>query len=173
MAGVSARARSPWPPVTSGTSELTHNDFTTCPGAKNTLSNSYLTTAQEDCLAVTSDFAYQYGNDYGGATTMNEVYIEFNLPAAQERSRSRSPWSSTLRAVKRSTPTRQYMAWMSCRGPRARASLPTWKASLVWEPIEGIRFRGRTVARFARPGSARSVLLADLRPGQPCLQGLL
>ncbi len=121
--------------------ELTHNDFATCPGAENTLSNSYLTPTQQDCLAVTSDFAYQYGNDYGGATTMNEVYAEFSLPLLKN-----VPFAKTLSldiAGRDTFYTNEALYGVDVvPGAKATGSLPTWKASIVWEPIEGIRFRG-------------------------------
>lgn len=121
--------------------ELTHNDFATCPGARNTLSNSYLSTAQEDCLAVTSDFAYQYGNDYGGATTMNEVYAEFSLPLLKNL-----PFAKSLNfdlAGRETFYVNEAIYGVDVQpGAQGTGSLPTWKASLVWEPIEGIRFRG-------------------------------
>jgi iron complex outermembrane receptor protein len=121
--------------------ELTHNDFATCPGAKNSLSNSYLSPSDQDCLAITSDFGAQYGNDYGGATTMNEVYAEFNLPLLKNM-----PFAKNLDldiAGRESFYTNEALYGVDVvPDSEGKGSLPTWKASLVWEPIEGIRFRG-------------------------------
>jgi iron complex outermembrane receptor protein len=121
--------------------QLTHNDFATCPGAENTLSNSYLNTAQQDCLAVTTDFGDQYGNDYGGTTTMNEVYTEFNLPLLKN-----VPFAKTLQldiAGRETFYVNEALYGVDVvPQSEGKGSLPTWKVSLVWEPIEGIRFRG-------------------------------
>jgi iron complex outermembrane receptor protein len=150
--------------------QLTHNDFATCPGAKNTLGNSNLTPAQEDCLAITSDFAYQYGNDYGGATTMNEVYVEFNLPLLQN-----ARFAKTLQldiAGRDSFYTNEALYGVDVTpGTQNTGSLPTWKASLVWEPIEGIRFRGSQSHDSRDPDPRDLYYSQTFVPGNPAFKG--
>ena len=151
--------------------QLTHNDFATCPGAENTLSNSYLSTAQEDCLAVTSDFAYQYGNDYGGSTTMNEVYAEFNLPLLKN-----VPFAKTLEldiAGRESFYTNEALYGVDVvPGTENKGSLPTWKASLVWEPIEGIRFRGSQSHDSRDPDPRDLYYSQTFVAGNPAFKGI-
>ena len=151
--------------------ELTHNDFATCPGARNTLSNSYLSTAQEDCLAVTSDFAYQYGNDYGGATTMNEVYAEFSLPLLKNL-----PFAKSLQldiAGRETFYVNEALYGVDVvPGAQGTGSLPTWKASLVWEPIEGIRFRGSQSHDSRDPDPRDLYYSQTFVAGNPAFKGI-
>ncbi len=121
--------------------ENTQNDFASCPGARNTLDNANLTDAQRECLGIATDFAYQFGNDYGGTITFNEVYAELNLPL--------------LKGVKGANLLGVNVAgresWYENKanygvdvvpGTKNKGSLATWKAAVVYEPIAGIRFRG-------------------------------
>ena len=121
--------------------EVTYNDFASCPGARNTLGNANLTTAQEDCLAVATDFAYQFGNDYGGSSTYNEVYAELNLPLLKNAFLAKN---LDLDITGRdSFYSNEAMYGVDVTpGAKGTGSLPTWKAALVWEPLDGIRFRG-------------------------------
>jgi outer membrane receptor protein involved in Fe transport len=151
--------------------ELTHNDFATCPGAQNTLSNSYLTTAQQDCLAITSDFAYQYGNDYGGATTMNEVYAEFSLPLLKDL-----PFAKSLQldiAGRETFYVNEALYGVDVvPGAQGKGSLPTWKASLVWEPVQGIRFRGSQSHDSRDPDPRDLYYSQTFVAGNPAFKGL-
>ena len=121
--------------------ELTHNDFASCPGAHNTLSDSYLTTQQEDCLAVATDFSYQFGNDYGGSSTYNEAYLEFNFPLLKDAFLAKQLEFDVTGRVSHYDNVALYGVDV-VPGAEGTGTLPTWKASLVWDPIPGIRFRG-------------------------------
>jgi iron complex outermembrane receptor protein len=151
--------------------ELTHNDFATCPGAENTLSNSYLTPAEQDCLAVTSDFGAQYGNDYAGATTMNEVYAEFNLPLLKN-----VPFAKTLQldiAGRDTFYVNEAIYGVDVvPGAQNTGSLPTWKASLVWEPLDGIRFRASQSHDSRDPDPRDLYYSQTFVPGNPLFKGI-
>lgn len=121
--------------------EKTQNDFASCPGARNTLGNANLTDAQRECLGIATDFAYQFGNDYGGSTTFNEVYAELNFPLLKGL-----PYANLLGlnvAGRESwyNNTADYGVDI-VPGTKNTGSLATWKAAVVFEPIAGIRFRG-------------------------------
>jgi len=151
--------------------EITNNQFATCSGAENTLGNANLTTAQKDCLAVASDFAYQYGNDYGGATTMNEVYAEFSLPLLKD-----APFAKTLSLDISGRDTfyvneAEYGVAV-VPGSKGTGSLPTWKTALVWEPIEGIRFRGSQSHDSRDPDPRDLYYSQTFVPGNPAFKGL-
>ncbi|HTC44617.1 MAG TPA: TonB-dependent receptor [Steroidobacteraceae bacterium] len=151
--------------------QLTHNDFSDCPGAKNSLSNSYLDTTQEDCLAVASDFAYQYGNDYGGSTTMNEVYAEFNLPLLKNM-----PFAKSLSldiAGRETFYVNEALYGVDVvPGTQNTGSLPTWKAALVWEPIDGIRFRGSQSHDSRDPDPRDLYYSQTFVAGNPAFKGI-
>ena len=151
--------------------EITNNQFATCSGAENTLGNANLTTAQRDCLANASDFAYQYGNDYGGATTMNEVYAEFSLPLLKD-----VPFAKTLSLDVSGRDTfyvnQANYGVAVVPGSQGTGSLPTWKAALVWEPIEGIRFRGSQSHDSRDPDPRDLYYSQTFVPGNPAFKGL-
>ena len=121
--------------------EVTHNDFTECGGAHNTLGNANLTTAQKDCLATATDLDYQYGNDYGGSSTFNEIYSEFNLPLLKN-----VPFARILAldiAGRESFYKNKALYGVDVTpGAEGTGSLLTYKASLIWSPVEDFRFRG-------------------------------
>ncbi len=121
--------------------EITDNDFASCPGAHNTLGNASLTTAQKDCLAVATDFSYQFGNDYGGSSTFNEIYMELNFPLLKNAFLAKTLQLDLTGRVSHYDNVADYGVDVT-PGAEGTGTLPTWKASIVWEPIDGIRFRG-------------------------------
>ncbi len=151
--------------------EITDNQFGSCPGAENTLGNANLTTAQNDCLAYASDFAYQYGNDYGGATTMNEIYTEFNLPLLKDL-----PFARTLQldvAGRDTFYVNEALYGVDVvPGAKGTGSLPTWKASLDWEPLQGIRFRGSQSHDSRDPDPRDLYYSQTFVPGNPAFKGI-
>ena len=151
--------------------EITNNQFATCSGAENTAGNANLTTAQRDCLAYASDFAYQYGNDYGGATTMNEVYAEFSLPLLKN-----VPFAKSLSLDVSGRDTfyvnQANYGVAVVPGSQGTGSLPTWKASLVYEPLEGIRFRGSQSHDSRDPDPRDLYYSQTFVPGNPAFKGL-
>ena len=121
--------------------ELTYNDFAECPGARNTLTNAGLTPAQQACLAKATDFAYQFGNDYGGSSTYNEVFLEANFPLLKNAYLAKTLEVDVTGRDSFYDNKALYGVDIT-PGAEGKGSLPTWKASLVYEPIDGIRFRG-------------------------------
>jgi len=121
--------------------EVTHNDFTQCAGAHNTLGNANLTETQKECLATATDLDYQYGNDYGGSSTMNEVYAELSLPLLKD-----APFARILAldvAGRESFYTNKALYGVDIvPGTEGTGSLFTYKASLVWSPVDSLRLRG-------------------------------
>jgi outer membrane receptor protein involved in Fe transport len=121
--------------------QKTQNDFRSCPGARNTLGNANLTPEQRECLGIATDFAYQFGNDYGGSSTFNEVYAEVNLPLLKDAPGAKLLGLNLAGRETWYNNTADYGVNI-VPGTKNTGSLATWKAALVYEPLEGIRFRG-------------------------------
>lgn len=121
--------------------QKTQNDFRSCPGARNTLGNANLTAEQRECLGIATDFAYQFGNDYGGSSTFNEVYAEVNLPLLRDAPGAKLLGVNLAGRETWYNNTADYGVNI-VPGTKNTGSLATYKAALVWEPIESIRFRG-------------------------------
>ncbi len=146
--------------------QKTQNDFASCPGARNTLGNANLTDEQRECLAIATDFAYQFGNDYGGVSTFHEVYAELDLPLLRGR-----PGAQLLgmNIAGRNT-------WYENKadygvnivpGTKNSGSLATWKATMVYDPVPGIRFRG-SHSRDSRAPNPRDLYYSQtFVPGGP------
>jgi iron complex outermembrane recepter protein len=116
--------------------EVVHNDFASCPpGQQLTDPDAYTL-----CLARTTDFSYQFGNPYGGTVNVDEAYIEFNAPLLKNE-----PFAHLLEvdiAGRDSYYKNETLYAVGLQpGSTGDATLPTWKASLLYEPVEGLRLR--------------------------------
>jgi iron complex outermembrane recepter protein len=116
--------------------EVVHNDFASCPPNEQ-LSDPDAYTL---CLARTTDFTYQFGNPYAGKVNVDEAYLEFNAPLLKDQ-----PFAHLLELdiagrdsyYKNET----FYAVGLTPGATGDSTLPTWKASLLFEPVQGIRLR--------------------------------
>ena len=121
--------------------QVTRNDFASCPGARNTLGNADLTDDQRECLAIATDFAYQFGNDYGGASTFHEVYAELNMPLLKDVTGARLLGLNVAGRESWYENKADYGVNI-VPGSKNSGSLATWKVAVVYDPVAGIRFRG-------------------------------
>jgi outer membrane receptor protein involved in Fe transport len=117
-------------------STLLHNDFTECPNGLSTA-----TTAEQLCLTRATDFNYQFGNPYAGSVTANEVYLEVNTPILKDLPFAHRLEFDLAGRESRYTNNEEYAVGIT-PGAQSSYNLPTWKASLLYEPFEGLRFRG-------------------------------
>ncbi|HEY1898763.1 MAG TPA: TonB-dependent receptor [Steroidobacteraceae bacterium] len=116
-------------------STLLHNDFTACPDGLDST-----TAAEQLCLTRATDFNYQFGNPYAGSVTANEVYLELNTPILKDLPFAHRLEFDLAGRESRYTNDEEYAVGIA-PGAQSSYNLPTWKASLLYEPVEGLRFR--------------------------------
>lgn len=107
------------------------------------------------CQLDLLDFPGQYGNPFAGQVIVKEPFIEFNLPLAKDLPfaklldldlAARQSWYDTSRIYVAgqdspiTQPPAQFVA-LPFEGNQSNTDLSTWKASLVWAPIEAIKLR--------------------------------
>jgi iron complex outermembrane recepter protein len=97
------------------------------------------------CLARSTDFADQYGSPFGGIVTVDEAYLEANLPLLKDQ-----PFAHLLELDMAARESRysdkEYYGLNLVQDPGAPTTdahnLTTWKLSALYEPVQGIRIRG-------------------------------
>lgn len=111
--------------------EVGHNDEVSCPAN------------DAACQARIQDFAAQFGTPFGGRVTVEEGYLEVNLPVLKDRA-----WAHLLEldvAGRESRYSNKALYGYDVQNgvlPEATHNLTTWKISGFYDPIDGIRFRG-------------------------------
>jgi iron complex outermembrane recepter protein len=109
--------------------------------------------------AVAQDYLTQFGTSFGGAVTVHEVYLEANLPILKDKpgahllvldlaGRQSRYINEALFGINTSTP--------GVEGTDFDHNLTTWKASAIYEPVEGVRFRA-SQSRDARAANFREL----------------
>jgi iron complex outermembrane recepter protein len=106
---------------------------------------SYCASTDAYCLARSTDFADQYGNPFGGIVTVDEAYLETNLPLLKDQ-----PFAHLLEIDAAARESRysdkEYYGLNLVQDPGAQTTdshnLTTWKISALYEPVQGVRFRG-------------------------------
>jgi iron complex outermembrane recepter protein len=116
-------------------STLLHNDFTSCPNGLDAN-----TAAEQLCLTRATDFNYQFGNPYAGSVTANEGYLEFNVPLLKDLPFAHRLEFDLAGRESHYTNDEEYAVGIT-PGASSSYNLPTWKASFLYEPIEGLRLR--------------------------------
>lgn len=134
--------------------EITHNDFATCPPGQ--LSAS----AYQLCVAKTTDFTVQFGDPYGGDLGVNEAFLEFNFPLLRNRPFAHRFDIDVAGRISSYTNTALYAVSIPS-GASGTATFPTWKATLSYEPVRGIRFRA-TESRDERAPSPRDLYYSQI-----------
>ena len=130
--------------------EVGHNDEVSC---------SY---TDIHCQAAITDFNIQYGQPFGGIVTVEEGYLEGNLPLAKNL-----PFANSLEldiAARYSHYDNKALYGIDVvngNQPEFTHNLTTWKASLIWEPIDGVRFRG-SQSRDARAANFRELYYGQI-----------
>jgi outer membrane receptor protein involved in Fe transport len=111
------------------------NNFNGCPDG-----TANATAAEQYCLARATDFTAQFGDPYGGTVSANEVYLELNTPLLKDL-----PFAHALEfdlAARESFYSNKAGDAVTIpSGTTSSYKLPTWKASMLYEPFAGLRFR--------------------------------
>ncbi len=136
--------------------EVVHNTWADCP-ASEAISNP---SAYTLCLAETTDFTVQFGNAYAGQMNVNEGYLEFNLPFLKN-----APGAQLLEldiAGRESEYDNETLYALTVPpGSSDTSTFPTWKASLLYDPIQGVRFRA-TESRDSRAPDPRDLYYSQV-----------
>ena len=133
-------------------------------------------TDPTECALRATDFSQQFGSSFGGLNTIDEGYLELNLPLARDlpfahllnldvAGRESHYESDALYGVAFTDYDADPSAYPVAPASSATHNLTTWKASLAWEPVEGVRVRA---------SQSRDMRAADLREmfyGQSLLSG--
>ncbi len=136
--------------------EVVHNTFATCPPSEAVSDES----AYELCLAQTTDFTVQFGDPYAGDMDVNEAYLEFNLPLLRNQPLARLLSLDIAGRESQYKNTALYAIDIP-GGSSATNTFPTWKASLQYEPLDGIRFRA-TQSRDERAPDPRDLYYSQI-----------
>jgi iron complex outermembrane recepter protein len=130
--------------------EVGHNDEVSC------------NVSDIHCQAAITDFNIQYGQPFGGIVTVEEGYLETNMPLAKDL-----PAAHLLEldiAGRESHYDNKALYGINVvngQQPEFTHNLTTWKASLIWEPIDGVRFRG-SQSRDARAANFRELYYGQI-----------
>jgi len=109
--------------------------------------------------AVAQDYLTQFGTSFGGVVTVHEGYLELNAPLVKDKpgahllevdvaGRESHYINRAQFGINTSTP--------GVEGTDFDHNLTTWKASAIWEPVEGVRFRA-SQSRDARAANFREL----------------
>ncbi|HWW81538.1 MAG TPA: TonB-dependent receptor, partial [Steroidobacteraceae bacterium] len=93
---------------------------------------------------IGSDYPTQYGQSFGGKVTVHEAYLETIVPLAKDLPFAKSLELDIAGREARYTNQLQFTGIDTFNpyvGQEFSHNLTTWKASLNWEPIEGVRLR--------------------------------
>jgi iron complex outermembrane recepter protein len=109
--------------------------------------------------AVAQDYLTQFGTSFGGAVTVHEVYLETNLPLLKDK-----PGAHLLEldlAGRQSRYINEALFGIDTSQPGVEGqdfdhNLTTWKASAIYEPTDGVRFRA-SQSRDARAANFREL----------------
>lgn len=85
-----------------------------------------------------TDFSLQYGDSFGGETTVKEAFAEFEMPFLRDRPGARQ---LMLNVAGRRSEYRN-VGGLGTSGETGKQSFTTWKAAFVYDPVEWLRFRG-------------------------------
>jgi outer membrane receptor protein involved in Fe transport len=135
--------------------EVGHNDQAGCPAG--TEGNPTL------CHYKIDDFLIQYGEPFGGTVTVLEGFLETNLPLLKDR-----PGAHLLEidlAGRESHYDNRALYGINVTPgttpPEFKHNLTTWKASAIWEPVDGFRIRG-SQSRDARAANFRELYYGQI-----------
>ncbi|MGB6450092.1 MAG: TonB-dependent receptor [Steroidobacteraceae bacterium] len=131
--------------------EVTHNSFATCPPSEAVTNLA----AYQLCLAQTTDFSVQYGNAYAGNMGVNEGYLEFNLPLLKNEPGAKL-LEFDIAGRESQYDNRTLYALDVPPGSSDSSTFPTWKLSMLYDPIQGVRFRA-TESRDTRAPDPRDL----------------
>ena len=109
--------------------------------------------------AVAADYLTQFGTSFGGTVSVHEGYLELNAPLLKDRPGAHLLELDVAGRQSRYINRAQFGINTSTPGVEGNDfdhNLTTWKASAIWEPLEGVRFRA-SQSRDARAANFREL----------------
>jgi iron complex outermembrane recepter protein len=106
---------------------------------------------------IRADFLIQYGEPFAGKVKVDELYVETNIPFAQDASFAKKLEFDL--AVRQSRYRNEGLEGTT-RLKRTH-DLTTWKISGLWDPVDWFRFRG-SQSRDARAGNFRELYYGQI-----------
>jgi iron complex outermembrane recepter protein len=113
---------------------------------------------------IGSDYPTQYGQSFGGKVTVHEAYLETIVPLAKDLPFAKSLELDIAGREARYTNQLQFTGidtFNNYVGQEFSHNLTTWKASLNWEPIEGVRLRAGQ-SRDSRAANFRELYYSQI-----------
>jgi len=109
--------------------------------------------------AVAQDYLTQFGTSFGGIVTVHEGYLELNAPLMKDKPGAHLLEVDVAGRESRYSNRAQFginTATPGVQGTDFDHNLTTWKASAIWEPVGGVRFRA-SQSRDARAANFREL----------------
>ena len=113
---------------------------------------------------IGTDYPTQYGQSFGGKVTVHEAYLETNIPLIKDAPGAHLLELDVAGREARYTNQLQFSGidvFNKYVGQDFSHNLTTWKASLIWEPIEDVRFRA-SQSRDSRAANFRELYYSQV-----------
>jgi iron complex outermembrane recepter protein len=113
---------------------------------------------------IGSDYPTQYGQSFGGKVTVHEAYLETIIPLLKDLPFAKSLELDIAGREARYTNQLQFTGINTFNqfvGQEFSHNLTTWKASLNYEPVEGVRLRA-TQSRDSRAANFRELYYSQV-----------
>jgi iron complex outermembrane recepter protein len=107
---------------------------------------------------VRNDYLIQYGESFGGNVRVSEVFGELNVPMIRDKGFAHAV---DLNVASRYSRYKNTGTLGPGDGISRTNNLSTWKASLTWDLIDGVRLRG-TRSRDARAANFRELYYGQI-----------
>jgi iron complex outermembrane recepter protein len=111
-----------------------------------------------------SDYPTQYGQSFGGTVSVNEAYLETNIPLIKDAPGAHLLTLDLSGREARYQNRLQFTGidtFSNFVGQDFNHNLTTWKASLIYEPVEGVRLRA-TQSRDSRAANFRELYYSQV-----------
>jgi len=134
--------------------EVGHNDEVACPAGS------------LSCRYSIDDFLIQYGEPFGGTVTVNEGFLETNLPLLKDKPFAKS-FDIDLAGRESRYDNKALYGINVVNGvqPEFKHNLTTWKASMNWQTVDALRIRA-SQSRDARAANFRELYYGQvISPG--------
>jgi outer membrane receptor protein involved in Fe transport len=113
---------------------------------------------------IATDYPTQFGQSFGGTVKVNEAYLETSIPLLKDVPGAHLLTLDLSGREARYENRLQFTgidAFNNYVGQTFSHNLSTWKGSLIWEPLEGVRFRG-SESRDARAANFRELYYSQV-----------
>jgi iron complex outermembrane recepter protein len=115
-------------------------------------------------LYIGADYPTQYGQSFGGKVTVHEAYLETNIPVLKDAPGAHLLEIDVAGREARYTNQLQFSGidtFTKYVGQEFSHNLTTWKASVIWEPIEDVRLRA-SQSRDSRAANFRELYYSQV-----------